>query len=79
MNQCLAAFPSWRVVSSGKLLWNWVAHQGQEGQVVQELMKQGELVPNEVVLDLLMQDISRHKSNATTIIFFSESIEKVVL
>ena len=63
MEKCLTAFPGWRLVSSGRLLWTWTKEDDSEpAKILRQLMAQGELVPPELVTDLILKDIEKHRS-----------------
>ena len=50
-------------MSSGRLLWTWTKEDDSEqGKILRQLMAQGELVPPELVTDLILKDIEKHRS-----------------
>ena len=69
MEECLTAFPGWRLVSSGRLLWAWTAagleeddsEELEQAKIVGQLMAQGELVPSQLVIQLIWNELEKHR------------------
>lgn len=62
----LASFPGWRLISVGDLLWSLLEERGDQevARVVGRLMRRGDLVPPELVVDLVIKAVSAAKSGA---------------
>ena len=71
MEECLTSFPGWRLVSSGRLLWAWTAglleeedddsEELEQAKIVGQLMAQGELVPSQLVIQLIWNELEKHR------------------
>jgi adenylate kinase family enzyme len=67
VQSCLSDFPKWRMISVGRLLWNLLRDQEEHDEktrLIGRLMRQGELVPQDVVADMVIKTIKEDKSNA---------------
>lgn len=66
IQQLLSSFPGWRLISVGDLLWTLLEERGDEevARVVGRLMRRGDLVPPELVVDLVIKAVSAAKSSA---------------
>ena len=75
MEECLTAFPGWRLVSSGRLLWAWTAagleeddsEELEQAKIVGQLMAQGELVPSQLVIQLIWNELEKYRGTMTLI------------